>query len=70
MALFRLEKDVATQVLPLPSHPAKEKALQGLVEANLEPLFGVRFVASEFARGQKHRGRIDTLGLDQDVNLI
>jgi predicted transport protein len=70
MALFRLEKNVATQVLPLPSHPAKEKALQGLVEANLEPLFGVRFVASEFATGQKHRGRIDTLGLDQDGSPV
>ena len=70
MALFRLQKDVATQVLPLPSHPAKEKALQGLVEANLEPLFGVRFVASEFATGQKHRGRIDTLGLDQDGSPV
>ena len=70
MALFRLENDVATQVLPLPSHPAKEKALQRLVEANLEPLFGVRFVASEFATGQKHRGRIDTLGLDQDGSPV
>src|SRR6266508_38975 len=70
MALFRLEKGVATQVFSLTSHPAKEKGLQGLVEANLEPLFGVRFVATEFTTGQKHRGRIDTLGLDQDGSPV
>lgn len=70
MALFRLQGGVATQVLSLPSHPAKEKGLQRLIEANLEPLFGVRFVATEFSTGQKHRGRIDTLGLDQDGSPV
>jgi predicted transport protein len=66
MALFRITGGKATQVRPLTSHPLKEKGLQRLVEDNLEPLFGVRFVATEFGTGQKHRGRIDTLGLDQD----
>lgn len=70
MALFRVRSGLATQVLPLASHPAKEKGLQRLIEANLEPLFGVRFVASEFTTGQKHRGRIDTLGLDQDGSPV
>jgi len=70
MALFRLQGGIATQVLSLVSHPAKEKGLQGLIEANLEPLFGVRFVATEFSTGQKHRGRIDTLGLDQDGSPV
>jgi predicted transport protein len=70
MALFRFQDDVAAQVLPLASHPAKEKGLQGLIEANLEPLFGVRFVATEFSTGHKHRGRIDTLGLDQDGSPV
>ena len=70
MALFRIVGGKATQVRPLASHPLKEKGLQALVEANLEPLFGVRFVASEYGTGQKHRGRIDTLGLDQDGSPV
>lgn len=70
MALFQIERGVATQVLSLASHPEKEKGLQRLIEANLEPLFGVRFIATEFSTGQKHRGRIDTLGLDQDGSPV
>src|SRR4051794_7375510 len=70
MALYRVKAGVATQVLSLDSHPSKEKGLQGLIETNLEPLFGVRFVATEFSTGQKHRGRIDTLGLDQDGSPV
>ena len=56
--------------MSLVSHPEKERGLQGLIESNLEPLFGVRFVATEFVTGQKHRGRIDTLGLDQDGSPV
>lgn len=70
MALFRIPSGVATQVRALPSHPEKERGLQRLIERNLEPLFGVRFVATEFNTGQKHRGRIDTLGLDQDGSPV
>ena len=70
MALFQIKGGLATQLLSMSSHPAKEKGLQGLIEANLEPLFGVRFVATEFSTGQKHRGRIDTLGLDQDGSPV
>lgn len=44
---------------------ANEKALQAWFEANLEVVLGVRFVASEFSTGEKHGGRIDTLGLDE-----
>jgi len=70
MALFRIASGTAEKVFPLVAHPNKEKGLQRLIEANLEPLFGVRFVATEFATGQKHRGRIDTLGLDQDGSPV
>lgn len=41
-----------------------EKSLQTLFEKNLEPLLGVRFLASEFTT--THGGRIDTLGLDEN----
>ena len=37
-----------------------------MFEANLEVLLGVRFVASEFTTGDRQRGRIDSLGIDQD----
>jgi predicted transport protein len=41
-----------------------EKSVQTIFERNLEPLLGVRFLASEFST--THGGRIDTLGLDEN----
>ncbi|OIQ73181.1 hypothetical protein GALL_451840 [mine drainage metagenome] len=41
-----------------------EKSVQMLFESNLEPLLGVRFLATEFTT--THGGRIDTLGLDEN----
>jgi len=69
MALFRLAAGRAAQVRPF-AHLGKEKGVQKVIEANLEPIFGVRFIRSEFSTGQKHRGRIDTLGLDQDGSPV
>ena len=43
-----------------------EKSLQNLIEANLEEMLGIRFLASEYSTGAKHGGRIDTLGLDEN----
>ena len=37
-----------------------------MFEANLETLLGVRFIATEFTTGDRQRGRIDSLGVDQD----
>lgn len=45
---------------------ALERSLQALMERNLETLLGVRFLASEHSTGPKHKGRIDTLGLDEN----
>ncbi len=45
---------------------ALEKSLQTLMEQNLEVLLGVRFLGSEYSTGAKHRGRIDTLGIDEN----
>ncbi|MET8539922.1 DUF5655 domain-containing protein [Kitasatospora sp. NPDC004799] len=45
---------------------AREQELQRRVEAALEPMLGVRFLATEYATGPWHQGRIDTLGLDED----
>jgi predicted transport protein len=49
---------------------AIERTLQSLIERNLEPMLGVRFVASEHATGKVHGGRIDTLGLDENGSPV
>jgi predicted transport protein len=41
-----------------------EKSVQTVFEQNLEPLLGIRFLASEFQT--THGGRIDTLGVDEN----
>lgn len=43
-----------------------EVELQRRVEAGMELLLGIRFLASEYPTGPWHRGRIDTLGLDEN----
>ncbi|TCO82661.1 putative transport protein [Plasticicumulans lactativorans] len=62
--LFRLSAGVATE---LPSSSAAlERKLQALIEGQMEAFLGVRFLASEYATGKTHRGRIDSLGLDEN----
>lgn len=43
-----------------------EKPLQTLIEANLDVLLGIRFLATEYSTGKTHGGRIDSLGLDEN----
>jgi predicted transport protein len=65
MPLYQIKNsNVVKQVKPTP-YP-KERDLQKLFENNLEELLGVRFIASEYTTGDRQRGRIDTLGVDQD----
>lgn len=40
--------------------------LQHLIESQMETYLGVRFLATECSTDAKHRGRIDSLGLDQN----
>ncbi|MGW2099999.1 DUF5655 domain-containing protein [Streptomyces olivaceoviridis] len=47
-----------------------EADVQGLVEAHMETLLGVRFLASEYGTGPVHRGRIDSLGLDENGSPV
>ncbi|WP_321927857.1 DUF5655 domain-containing protein [Paraburkholderia guartelaensis] len=64
LQLFRLLDGTASE---LPTQAAKlEKQLQGLVEANMQTFLGVHFLASEYVTGKTHRGRIDSLGLDEN----
>lgn len=43
-----------------------EKQLQQLIESQMEAFLGVRFLATEYSTGKTHRGRIDSLGLDEN----
>lgn len=45
---------------------AVEKKLQALIESQMETVLGVRFLATEHSTGAKHRGRVDSLGLDEN----
>ncbi|UTR83358.1 MULTISPECIES: DUF5655 domain-containing protein [Streptomyces] len=47
-----------------------EADVQGLVEAHMETLLGVRFLASEYGTGPVHGGRIDSLGLDENGSPV
>ncbi|WP_412486028.1 DUF5655 domain-containing protein [Shewanella chilikensis] len=43
-----------------------ERDLQQLIESNMEAFLGVQFLATEYKTGKTHRGRIDSLGLDEN----
>ncbi|MFB7972281.1 DUF5655 domain-containing protein [Streptomyces rubiginosohelvolus] len=65
LMLFR--RDAGGQDVELTgSTVALEVELQRRVEAGLEQMLGIRFLASEYPTGPWHRGRIDTLGLDEN----
>lgn len=62
--LFRLASGAAAE---LPGRTAVvEKHLQTLIESQMQTFLGVRFLASEYATGKTHRGRVDSLGLDEN----
>ena len=63
--LFRL-KDLSAAEIP-GSAEVLEKSLQNLIERNLEPLLAIQLLASEHSTGRKHKGRIDSLGIDENA---
>jgi hypothetical protein len=66
--LFRITSGIATEMPG--SSVVVEKHLQDLIERNLEPFLGIRFLASEFTTDKSHAGRIDTLGLDENDSPV
>jgi predicted transport protein len=62
--LFNLSGKIAQELHATASD--LEKPLQTLIEKNLEPLLGLRFLKTEYSTGKTHGGRIDTLGLDEN----
>ncbi len=65
LKLFRQDADGRDVELRGSTVPL-EVELQRRVEAGLESMLGIRFLASEYPTGPWHRGRIDTLGLDEN----
>jgi predicted transport protein len=64
LRLFSIKTGNATELTG--SSDALEKSLQTLFESNLQALLGVTFLATEYSTGPIHRGRIDTLGIDEN----
>ncbi|GHU05132.1 hypothetical protein FACS1894158_07010 [Betaproteobacteria bacterium] len=62
--LFRFSEHQAVELTG--KSAAIEKTLQNLIESKMETFLGIRFLATEFNTGAKHRGRIDSLGLDEN----
>ncbi|MFJ6944179.1 hypothetical protein ACISU4_05905 [Streptomyces wuyuanensis] len=69
LKLFRLNAD-GRDVELCSSTVALEVELQRRVEAGLVQMLGVRRLASEYQTGPWHRGRIDTLGLDENGSPV
>lgn len=67
--LYRVaENGEVVEVAPEPVE--LEKKMQNLIEENLEEMLGIRFLDSEYGTGEKHGGRIDTLGLDENDSPV
>lgn len=62
--LFSLEGGQATEIIG--SAAGLEKSLQILFESNLDTLLGMRFVKTEHTTGHLHKGRIDSLAIDEN----
>lgn len=67
MGDIKLYKMTGSEVVELEGKSvAVEKSLQAVMEQNLESFLEIRFLATEYSTGKTHRGRIDTLGIDEN----
>ncbi|MFE0256916.1 transporter [Streptomyces sp. NPDC059010] len=63
LKIFRVRGGQATEISG--ASVGVEVELQRLIEANMEAMLGIRFLATEYRTGH-HGGRIDSLGLDEN----
>ncbi|WP_435598268.1 DUF5655 domain-containing protein [Streptomyces anulatus] len=70
LKLFRTDTTGSGMTEVMPRLAEIEADVQGLVEAHMETLLGVRFLASEYGTGSVHGGRIDSLGLDENGSPV
>ncbi|MEV5431706.1 DUF5655 domain-containing protein [Streptomyces sp. NPDC052701] len=68
LKLFHTTTSGVTEIAPRLA--GAESDVQDLVEAHMETLLGVRFLASEYSTGPVHGGRIDSLGLDENGSPV
>ena len=64
LKLFHTTNGGVTEVAPRLAEA--EADVQGFVEAHMEAMLGVRFLASEYVIDCADGGRIDSLGLDEN----
>lgn len=62
--LFRFSPDPAEELAGRSA--LVERELHDLMEKHMECFLGIRFVAHEYSTGKNHRGRIDSLGIDEN----
>lgn len=62
--LFSLQCDYVQELTG--SAVTLERNLQKQIEAHMPVFLGVQYLASEYSTGKTHRGRIDSLGLDEN----
>lgn len=71
MSDIKLFKTTGDAAVELSGSAVKiEKTLQHQIEKNLDVYLGIRFLASEYSTGVNHRGRIDTLGIDENGSPV
>ncbi|MEU2911933.1 hypothetical protein ACFYM3_13510 [Streptomyces massasporeus] len=70
LKLFRTDATKSGMAEVTPRLAEVEADVQGLVEAHMETLLGVPFLASEYGTGPVHAGRIDSLGLDENGSPV
>ncbi|MGO4192986.1 DUF5655 domain-containing protein [Arthrobacter sp. YAF17] len=68
LKLFEVLDGAATELVS--QSVALEKSLQLLIEENMQTMFGIHFLAREYSTGKVHRGRIDSLGLDENLSPV
>jgi predicted transport protein len=68
MKLFHLDNDAVTEIAV--RSVSVEKTLQSLIERHLDKFLSVRFLASEYSTGKTHKGRIETLGIDENGSPV
>lgn len=62
--LFRYSKNGAKELQG--TSALVERHLQSLIESQMSDFLGMTFLASEYSTGKTHKGRIDSLGIDEN----
>lgn len=71
MSDLKLYNVASAEVVELTAAAARlERDLQKVIESNMEVMFGVRLLASEYTTSALHGGRMDSIGLDENGSPV